>query len=169
MKGRFNRPCKVCLHPKRAQIEREIAAGKLTKSKAALIVGCHKGTVSRHFSRCVAPQVAKIAQQAREKQGINIIQQLERSLQTTQHIIEISLKRGKTRDALKALDVERRQLELTAKLTGQLHEAPQVNFLLSSEYIQLKQVIIKALEPYPEARQQAALALRGVNDEIVDQ
>jgi hypothetical protein len=70
---------------------------------------------------------------------------------------------------LKALEVEIKQFELTAKLTGQLHEVPQVNFLLSSEYVQIKQVIIKALEPYPEARQRAARALREVNDEIGDQ
>ena len=63
--------------------------------------------------------------------------------------------------ALKALEVEIKQFELTAKLNGQLNEAPQVNFLLSPEYIELKQVIIEALEPYPEARQQAARAPRG--------
>jgi hypothetical protein len=163
-------PCKVCLHPKRAQIEREIAARKLTKSKAAQIVGCHNSTVSRHMSFCVAPYIAEIAlKKAREKQSIDIIEQLERSLQTTQYILENALNQGQERVALKALEVEIKQFELTAKLTGQLHEAPQVNFLLSSEYVQIKQVIIKALEPYPEARQRAARALREVNDEIGDQ
>lgn len=170
VRGRCKRSCKVCSHPESANIEREIAAGTLTKSKAAQIVGCDKSTVSRHFSRCVAPYVAEIAQQqAREKRGINVMQQLERSLQTTQHIIENSLNEGQRRDALKALEVELKQLELMAKLTSQCHEAPQVNFLLSTEHMQLKQVIIKALEPYPEARQRAARALRGVNDESVDQ
>lgn len=160
-------PCKVCLHPKKAQIERQIAARNLTISKAAQIVGCHRCTVHRHMRFCVAPYVSKIAlQQAREKQSIDVIQQLERSHQTTQYILEDALNRGQGRVALKALEVEIKQLELTAKLTGQLHEAPQVNFLLSSEYVQLKQVIIKALEPFPEARQRAALALREVNDEI---
>jgi hypothetical protein len=162
--------CKVCLHPKRALIERQIVARQLTKTKAAEIVGCHNSTVSRHMSFCVAPHIAEIAQQkAREKQGINVIEQLERSLQTTQYILEDALNKGQGRVALKALEVEIKQLELTAKLTGQLHEAPQVNFLLSSEYVQLKQVIIKALEPFPEARQRAARALCEVNDEIVDQ
>lgn len=71
--------------------------------------------------------------------------------------------------ALKALEVEIKQFELTAKLTGQLNEAPQVNFLLSPEYMELKQVIIKALEPYPEARQEAARALREAKDEDSDQ
>jgi hypothetical protein len=84
-------------------------------------------------------------------------------------ILDAALSKGRDRVALKALEVEIKQFELTAKLTGQLNEAPQVNFLLSPEYMQLKQVIITALEPYPEARQQAARALREVNDESLDQ
>jgi len=162
--------CKVCLHPKKAQIERQIAARDLTMSKAARIVGCHNSTVSRHMRFCVAPHVAEIArQEALEKQTINVIQQLWQSHQTTQHILEYALSEGEPRVALKALEVEIKQLELTAKLTGQLNETPQVNFLLSPEYVQLKQVIIKALELYPEARQRAARALRDVNDESLDQ
>ena len=41
--------------------------------------------------------------------------------------------------ALKALEVELRQIELMAKLTGQLNKVPQVNFSLSPEYVQFMQ------------------------------
>lgn len=153
-------PCKVCLRPKKAQIERQIAARDLTMSKAARIVGCHNSTVSRHMRSCVAPHVAEIArQQAREKQSIDIIQQLAQSHQTTQHILENALNQGQGRVALKALEVEIKQLELTAKLTGQLNEAPQVNFLLSPTYVQIKQVMMRVLEPYPDVREAMAQAL----------
>lgn len=163
-------PCKVCLHPKRSEIEKQIADRTLTRSQAAIIVGCHNSTVSRHMWLCVAPHVAELARkEAREIQSIDVIHQLAQSHQTIQHILEKALCEGKERVALKALEVEIKQFELTAKLTGQLNEAPQVNFLLSPEYMELKQVIIEALEPYPEARQQAARALREVKDEDSDQ
>ena len=63
--------------------------------------------------------------------------------------------------ALKALEVEIKQIELMAKLTGQLNEAPEVNFMLNPEFVRLKQVIIETLLPYPEARLALSDALDG--------
>ncbi|MGA7470263.1 MAG: hypothetical protein WBW25_05490 [Halobacteriota archaeon] len=66
---------------------------------------------------------------------------------------------GKDRVALKALEVELRQIELMAKLTGQLNKVPQVNFSLSPEYVQFMQVLMRVLEPYPEVREAISQAL----------
>ena len=146
-------PCKVVCIPKRSQIEKQIADRALTQSKAAIIVGCHNSTVSRHMRLCVAPHVAELARkEAREIQSIDVIRQLAQSHQTIQHILEKALSEGKERVALKALEVEIKQFELTAKLTGQLNEAPEVNFMLNPEFVRLKQVIVETLLPYPEAR-----------------
>jgi hypothetical protein len=163
-------PCKVCKHPKRSEIERQIAARAMNTVEAAKIIGCNNSTVSRHMRQCVAPNVRdQLQAKAKEFQSVNVLHQLEKSHEVTLQILDAALSKGRDRVALKALEVEIKQFELTAKLTGQLNEAPQVNFLLSPEYMQLKQVIITALEPYPEARQQAARALREVNDESLDQ
>jgi len=76
-------PCKVCLHPKRSEIEKQIADRALTQSKAATIVGCHNTTVSRHMRLCVAPHVAELARNgAREIQSIDVIRQLGQSQET---------------------------------------------------------------------------------------
>jgi len=153
-------PCKVCLHPKRSQIEKQIADRALTQSKAATIVGCHNTTVSRHMRLCVAPHVAELARkEAREIQSTDVIHQLVQANQTIQHILENALSEGKDRVALKALEVELRQIELMAKLTGQLNKAPQVNFSLSPEYGQVMQVLMRVLEPYPEVREATSKAL----------
>jgi hypothetical protein len=163
-------PCKVCKYPRRSEIEQQIAARSLTTVEAAKIVGCHNSTVSRHMLRCLAPHVAEhLRTKANELQSVNVLDQLKKSHEVTLQILDAALNKGRDRVALKALEVEIKQFELTAKLTGQLNEVPQVNFLLSPEYMQLKQVIVKALEPYPEARQEAARALREVNDDSLDQ
>ena len=163
-------PCKVCLHPRRSEIEQQIADRTLTQSRAAIIVSCHNSTVSRHMRFCVAPHVAELARrEARELQAIDVIHQLAQSHQTTQRILEKALSEGKERVALKALEVEIKQLELSAKLTGQLNEAPQVNLLMNPEFMKLKQIIVKQLAPFPEARLALSEALDDIAEDVVEE
>ena len=51
------------------------------------------------------------------------------------------------------------QLELIAKLLGELDERPQVNVLLSPEWLMLRAGIVAALAPHPEARRAVAEVL----------
>jgi hypothetical protein len=64
--------------------------------------------------------------------------------------------------AIKAFHSEARtDLELLARLIGQLDERPQVNVLISPT---VQTAIITALEPYPEARLAVAGALEGLEN-----
>ena len=60
---------------------------------------------------------------------------------------------------LRAIGVARGNLELLAKLLGQLDDRPQINLLLAPEWVELKHALIRALAPYPEARTAAARCL----------
>jgi hypothetical protein len=96
-------PCKVCLHPKRSEIERQLVARALTTVEAAKIVGCHNTTVSRHMLRCVAPNVRELVRtKAKERQSLNVLDQLRQSHQTTLHILNAALSEGKDRVAYRA-------------------------------------------------------------------
>jgi len=59
---------------------------------------------------------------------------------------------------LKTYDRLQNQLELIAKLIGQLDERPQVNVLVSPEWLKVRSALFEALEPHPAAR--AAIADR---------
>jgi hypothetical protein len=52
------------------------------------------------------------------------------------------------------------QIELLAKLIGELDERPQVNILVSPEWIAVRAVVLEPLAPYPEARAVVARRLR---------
>ncbi len=54
------------------------------------------------------------------------------------------------------------QQELLAKLIGQLQQEGTVNVHISAEWIEIKAVLMHALQPYPEARTAVAVALTGV-------
>ena len=54
------------------------------------------------------------------------------------------------RTALSAIREARGNLELLAKLLGELDDRPTVNVLISPEWLELRAVIVGALEPYSE-------------------
>ena len=163
-------PCKVCKHPKRSEIEQQIAARSLTTVEAGKIVGCHNSTISPHMHSCVAPNVLERVQaEAKERQSLNVLDQLRQSRQVTLQILDRALSKGDYRLALKTLVVELKQLMFEAKLTGELNEAPQVNFFLSPEYVRFRQEMMRVLGPYPELREEVAQTLLeadAANDEV---
>jgi hypothetical protein len=54
-------------------------------------------------------------------------------------------------------------VELLGKALDRIRDAPQVqvNLTLNSEWIELRTLIIQALDPYPEAKEAMVLAIRG--------
>ena len=58
---------------------------------------------------------------------------------------------GDLRTVLGAIREARGNVELLAKLSGELDERPVVNLLISPEWLELRAVIVGALEPHPEA------------------
>jgi hypothetical protein len=71
---------------------------------------------------------------------------------------------GDLRTALGAIREARGNLELLAKLLGELDERPVVNLNVSPEWLELRAVIVGALEPHPEARGAVLTAIEGTSD-----
>jgi len=55
----------------------------------------------------------------------------------------------------------REQIRLWAELEGKLAAQPQINILMTPEWIELRTLIITALDPYPEAKEAMVRAIRG--------
>lgn len=77
----------------------------------------------------------------------------------------VETKHADPRDlVLKAAERLQGQIELLARLMGELKEQPIVNVLLTTpEWIKTRTVLLRALEPYPDARLAVAAALREVD------
>ena len=54
----------------------------------------------------------------------------------------------------------REQIKLLAELEGRLASQPQITIVSSPQWIELRTLIITALEPYPEARKAVVHAIR---------
>ena len=79
-------------------------------------------------------------------------------------ILERAEKAGDLRTALAAISQARGNLELLGKLAGGLDERPVVNLNVSPEWLELRAVIVGALEPHPAAHTAVLQALEGVGD-----
>jgi hypothetical protein len=63
--------------------------------------------------------------------------------------------------ALKAIARLEKQIELTARLVGEQREVATVNIQVSKEWIDLRDALLKALEPHAAARSAVAEVLNG--------
>jgi len=81
---------------------------------------------------------------------------------TRRGVVMVETKSADPRDLiLKTAGRLQGQLELVAKLIGELDERPQINLNISPEWLELRAVIVQALQPHPDALQSVLGALEG--------
>ncbi len=66
--------------------------------------------------------------------------------------------------ALAAIRESRSNLELIGRLTRELESAPTFNLYLSPEWLELRAVIVAALEPFSEAKESVLRALEAADN-----
>jgi hypothetical protein len=80
--------------------------------------------------------------------------------------IELASQIGDARLAIMAESRITQNLELVAKLLGQLiqrHETTHTSILLSPDYIRLRRILVDTLTPYPEIAAKVAAALHAID------
>ena len=147
-------PCIFCCSQERVPLEKKLVAGAITQLEAAEALKCSRASVQRHMKNHT-PNNLKYAVEVRHVDpdgSLDVARHLMQSHADLRSIFTEALKNGDVRNALKALEVEIKQLTLSAKLQGNYpSDAPQVNILMSPEFVKLKQVIVESLSDYPDA------------------
>ncbi len=119
--------------------------------------------LTRHLHNCIAPRVRRLQEEADECHVLDVVGQLRRINEEASRILDAN-RTAEPDTALRAIAEIRRQIELQAKLLGDLDDRPVVNVLLSPEWLELRAVIVGALEPYSEARESVLRALEGAGN-----
>src|SRR5215212_3218222 len=154
------RRCTVCAHPDREAVDEALVDGTALSTLSAKYrvsedaLGRHKGN---HL-----PAKLVIAQAAEEiAQADSLLNQV-RDLQSRAYgILDKAEGTGDLRTALGAIREARGNLELLAKILGELDERPVLNLNVSPEWLELRAVIVGALAPYSEARDAVLRAIEG--------
>ena len=144
------RTCTICQHEARTAIEQAVVTGDSYRHIASQFGVSYKA-VERHKSHILAP-VTEAREAEVTSQALNVVAQLIAINDAAQEILAEARQTKDADIALKAIDRIQRQIELQAKLLGDLDERPQVNILISPEWLAVRAALLAALLPYPDAR-----------------
>jgi hypothetical protein len=158
------RSCTVCSHEARAEIDRALVAGQSSYVLADRYSSLSRPAIERHKANHL-PAKLVMAQAAGEVAQADSLLEQVRGLQSRAYgILDKAEGTGELRTALGAIREARGNLELLAKLLGELDERPTVNITVSPEWLELRTVIVGALEPYSDARGAVLRALESAGN-----
>jgi hypothetical protein len=153
----------VCDHLERHGIDEALVTGAPYRSVARRF-GLSESSVYRHKTEHLPAHLLKAREVEEVARAEDLLDQV-RHLQThALDILERAERAGDLRTALAAISQARGNLELLGKLAGELDERPVVNLNVSPEWIELRAVIVGALEPHPAAHKAVLRALEGASN-----
>ena len=153
------RACTVCMHKNRPTIDRALVGGEEALRTISDRFGVSKTALIRHKDAHLPAALIKARKVEEVVRADELLSQVRDLQGRTLSILTASEEAGELRTALAAIREARGNLELLAKLLGELDEHPQVNILVSVVWLTIRTAIMVALVPYPEARSAVAEAL----------
>jgi hypothetical protein len=154
------RTCTICSHDEHHAINVALVRPDRSYRAIAGQFAVSKTALQRH-SREHIPQLLVKASEAIERGNADeLLARVEDLFKEAKEVLEAAKEAADHRIVLAAIDRASRQLELLGRLRGELNEQPIVNLHLHPEYIEARTLIIRALEPYPQAQTAVVAALR---------
>ncbi len=157
------RTCTICHHPELEAIDKALASGASNRATASLY-DVSEAAVRRHKDNHLPATLARAEEVKEVARADDLLRQLKALQNKTLSLLLKAEGAGDLRTALSGIREARGNLELLAKLSGELDERPQVNVLVSLEWLELRAVIVTALESYPDARGSVLRALEGTGN-----
>jgi hypothetical protein len=169
-----SKPCSICTHDRRHQIEIGLVH-RVPLRALAVRFQCSPDALHRHRHRHLTPQMAAailVAQRSsasaveletlQRNEAEGLLAQLVSQRARLQQQSDLALDLGNASAAVACERAITSNLELVAKLLGQLvqrHEVTHANILISSDYLNLRSAIVRALQPFPDAARAVGEAL----------
>src|SRR5918995_6333782 len=157
------RSCSVCTHDERDSIEDAFIVGT-PKRRIASHYGVSERAV-RHHLREHLPALLALARDAeRAARADSLLDRIEALQSRTLAILEATEETGEHRAALAAIREARGNIELIGEITKELDRTPTLNLHLNPEWLELRAVIVGALDAHPDARGAVLRALEGASN-----
>jgi hypothetical protein len=157
------RRCTVCDHSERHSIDETLVTGAPYRSVAKRYE-LSESSVYRHKTEHLPTHLLKAKEVEEAARADDLLEQVRHLQAHALDILERAEKAGDLRTALAAISQARGNLELLGKLAGELDERPIVNLNVSAEWLELRAVIVGALEPHPAAHKAVLRALEGAGN-----
>jgi hypothetical protein len=143
------RTCTICAHPDRGKIETAIVSETPYRNIAKQF-GISPAAITRHSTEHIAQSIKQSQAAKEEAQALDVVKQLKEINDDARDILKKAKDEDSLELALKAIDRIQRQLELQAKLLGDI-DSPQINIIVTPEWIDIRSQIMRTLKAYPDA------------------
>jgi hypothetical protein len=157
------RTCTICSHNQRDAIEDAFIDGTPKRRIAS-----HHGVTERavrHHIREHLPVLLALARDAeRAARADSLLDRIEALQSRTLAILEATQETHDHRIALAAIREARGNLELIGEVTRELDRTPTLNLHLRPEWIELRTMIVGALDDHPDARDAVVRAIASVGN-----
>lgn len=156
--------CKCGQYPDHLELDKAYLRKEISLQQYADKVGCTKPSVERHVKGHLPDALLKATDIENVANGDSLLDQLKEAREKTLSLLDKAEAAADTRvygAPVAYLKEIREQIKLLAELEGRLAAQPQVNILVSPQWLELRTVIISALDDHPQARQAVINAIRG--------
>lgn len=164
------RPCTVCTHPKRKTIDRAIVMRQQTLRSIAEGFGLNVYAIQRHRDNHLRAEAKKViyAEAKQEQEAIesanasavvkadrlDVIDSLTRLSARVDRLVTQAEKEGEASVALKGMAELRRQIELAARILGDLDSSSKTTVIVAEhpEWLRVRDILFRVLDRHPEAK-----------------
>ena len=151
--------CTVCTHAERRAIDRELVTGHLVNRRIAAQHHLVETSIRRHVANHLPAALVAAAEAEDVAHAIDVVRQLKAINGACLAVLDGARRTGDGELVLKAADRVQKQIELQAKLLGELDDRPQINVLISVEWLAVRSALLEALQPFPQAREAVSARL----------
>lgn len=156
------RNCGICSHEQREEINASLLSGTSLREISERFGNFSIAALHRHKQKHLPQKMVKAAEAAEVVEAGTLLDRLKALNRETAAILKEA--RGRNDDrALRAIARAEKQLELEARLLGELNEGVRVSLTTSPDWLATRSAILRAIDPYPEARRAVLEALDGLS------
>ena len=156
----MTRTCTVCNHKDIEEINKLLLCSGSYRDIARQF-GLSKDAISRHKESHIPELLSKSNDIKEIVSADSLLIKVEEEANFVREMRVLAAADGDIELALKAVDRALKCIEIYAKVNGLIQEQPTVNITLNAGWIELRTVIVQALDPYPQAKEAVVNAIRG--------
>jgi hypothetical protein len=157
------RPCTICAHPEHHAINVALV-NRDPYRNITQHYGVSKYALTRHAKEHLPELLARAKDAVEIAEADTLLDRVEGLYKRTEAILEAAEEDKEYSTALAAIRECRGNLELLGRVTKELESAPTLNLHLNPEWLELRALIVRAVEPFPEARDSILRALEGASN-----
>ena len=155
--------CKCGQHPDHLELDAAYLRNEISLQQYAARVGCTRQSVDRHVKGHLPDALLAASDIAVVACGDSLLSQLQEARNRTLSLLDKAEDAQDTKvygPPVGYLREIREQLKFIAELEGRIASQPTINLTINAEWIEMRTLIVNALDEFPEAKERVLRAIR---------